>query len=72
MKTAPKNRPIVLWTKGGSVVLADWTSIDDDTDSWVAVNEGEHPPSWDEGTCWKFNSDDEPSDPPIAWMEPPQ
>lgn len=68
MNTAPRDGThIVLRTKGGSVVLAYFGSLDDFA-AWQAVNEGEHPHSWDDGVCWKTNSYDEPSDPPAYWV----
>jgi hypothetical protein len=71
IETAPKDGThVALVTRGGSVVRAEWQDTND-WNTWVATNEGEHPLSWDDGVCWAFNSDNEPSDPPIAWMPLP-
>ena len=40
--------------------------------AWTAADEGIHPPCWTDGICWSSNEDEEPSDPPVAWLPIPQ
>ena len=65
--------PVVLATEARHVVLAVWECLEGGDEAgngwifaWMAAHEGEHPPSWEDGTCW----DD--SDQPIAWALPPE
>ena len=81
MKSAPRDgTAIVILTRGGSVVRANWADDvaisyhgDDETPvgTWIAEFVGEHPPSWTEGAYWKVNDDGEESDPPVAWVPLP-
>ena len=35
--------------------------------SWVAVEEGKHPPCWSGGAYWDSNENEMPSTPPLRW-----
>lgn len=68
---APKDgTPVVVWTRGGSVLLA-YFGQRDDFSAWMSATADEYPRSWDDGVCWEFNSDYEQSDPPILWAPAP-
>jgi hypothetical protein len=77
MDTAPVDRDIIVWTKAGSVVKVFRDEVGEDENGetafgWIAREEGEHPPSWDDGICWASNMDGDTSDPPILWTELPE
>ena len=70
--TAPFDTPIVVVTRGGSVLKAQTAyGIADEGYVWIAVNKDEHPCCWDDGVCWATNSDYEESDPPMWWVPLP-
>lgn len=71
--TAPRQQGahIGLLTAAGSLVRAHWIDLDGETSGWGAVTEGEHPSCWTDGFCWLLNADNEPSDPPLYWIELP-
>lgn len=73
MENAPRTRPIVAQTEQGRIVKAKWVQLDDDNAGWGTPEEDDpHPKCWDDGFCWASNSDGEPSDPPVLWIEMPQ
>jgi len=72
MDAAPRSRPIIVLTKAGRIIKAKWVRLDDDNAGWGTPEEDDpRPRCWDDGFCWASNSDEEPSDPPICWIEIP-
>jgi len=74
MADAPTDRVILLQVWSGKTFPVKWQDGFLDSDEcacggWVAQEEGNHPPCWDDGACWESNSDGMPSDPPIGWKE---
>lgn len=68
--SAPLDRQIIVQTRSGHIFKAKWVRLDDETAGWGTMEEGDlHPICWDNGFCWAINSDEEPSDPPVAWIE---
>jgi len=66
--TAPRDgTPVRLRTADGCIVFAQWAQVED-FQTWLAVTEAAHPPSWDDGVCWDLSADGEPSDPPTHWL----
>jgi hypothetical protein len=39
--------------------------------SWVAAEEGKHPPCWSGGAYWDSNENEMPSTPPLRWRPAP-
>ena len=72
MADAPRTRPIIVLTAGGRIIKAKWVIIGDDAVGWGTPDEDDpHPNCWHTGFCWASNEDEEPSDPPVGWIEIP-
>lgn len=74
IESAPMDgRDIAILTAGGFEMLARWEPFGfinadgGDVGSWVASEEGKHPPCWTDGACWESNENEVPSDQPIMW-----
>jgi hypothetical protein len=72
MALAPRTRAIIVKTAAGRILKVKWVIIGDDAQGWGVPEEDDpHPNCWDDGFCWASNSDEEPSDPPVGWIEMP-
>jgi hypothetical protein len=72
ISTAPHTRPIIVKTAAGRIFKAKWVIIGDDAVGWGTPEEDDPRPScWHSGFCWASNEDEEPSDPPVGWIEMP-
>jgi hypothetical protein len=72
IENAPKTRPIIGKTAAGRIVKAKWVRLDDDNAGWGTPEEDDPRPNcWNDGFCWASNSDEQPSDPLVAYIEMP-
>jgi hypothetical protein len=76
IRTAPRNEtPVRVRTADGFELVARFiqgfiSEDEEDCGGWVAEEDGVHPDDWCDGVCWSSNSDGNPSDPPVAWLNP--